>query len=926
MRKLYPLFILLFFTLSSQAQVRTEPALPQQDQPLSIYYDASQGTSALEGAEKVYMHAGVITSGPNDTGWEYVVGNWGQDDGVGLMEKVEGEQNLWKITIPSPREYFNVPESETIYRIGMVFRNANGTKEGKSDANTDIFVDVFQGFAVTITQPAERTIFVERGQQLTLEASASVPSTIVVSRNGQEVNTYPNTATITESFTFASPESQERIIVSASNGNSSSADTLDVLYSVPSPVVSMPVSLEQGLNRTGTGELSLVLLAPGKESVYVVGDFTNWRVDPDYLMNRDGDYFWLPITGLDPAKEYAFYYLVDETIKIADPFSEKVLDAGNDSYISEERYPGLRPFPAEAATDRLTAFTVEEEEYVWQAEGYTRPKKEDLIIYELLVRDFSAEESLQGVIDRLDYLDSLHITAIQLLPVMEFNGNDSWGYNPTFMTALDKWYGTEEKLKELIDKAHQRGIAVILDITLNHQDYPNPFLKMWWAGSTASADNPFFNPSPTHPFNVFTDLNHESLYTQAYLDQVVRYWLEEYRVDGFRFDLSKGFTQTESGGDVAAWSAYDASRIAILKRMADEIREIDPEAILILEHFADNEEEKELADYGFLLWGNLNHNYGEAIMGYNLDKQESSFDWLSYQERGWNEPNVVGYIESHDEERLVFKALEYGNSSGDYTTQELATALDRIKLAAAFFIPVPGPKMIWQFGELGYDISIEENGRTGKKPLKWEYLEEPERQNLFRTFSALNFLKTEYPVFETEDYEISGTGAIRTLKLNGPEMNVLIVGNFGLTPESASVNFQHGGRWYSYFNKDSLEVAEGATPLALAPGEFRLYFDQALFYRGEGPNPLGLEESQFARQIQVYPNPARESITILTASLAVEQLNIRLLDQLGRLVYQQSLTGSKTEHSLSLAGLRPGLYLLEVSSRKEKAVKRIVLY
>jgi 1,4-alpha-glucan branching enzyme len=926
MKKIYCLFFLLL-PLVLQAQVSTEPEFVQHDQPVTIYYDASQGTSGLEGAAKVYMHAGVVTAGPTSTEWKYVKGNWGKDDGVGQMEKVAGQDNLWKITLPSPREYFAVPANETIYRIGMVFRNADGSREGKSAQNGDIFVQVYEGFALSISQPQESTLFANSGEQITVEAQASAPATITVRNNGQLVQTQTNTTSITYSFTFSGANDRERIVISATDGTSTSADSVDVLKRVTSPAAQLPSgNLQQGLNRISNTEITLLLMAPGKNSVYVVGDFTNWEIDPAYLMNKAGDVFWLTIPNLNPTTEYLYYYLVDQSIKVADPYSEKVLDSGNDQYINATRYPNLRSFPAAAATDRLTAFRIQEEEYEWQTTGYSRPKKEDLIIYELLVRDFSAEESFQGIIDRLDYLDSLHVTAIQLMPVMEFNGNDSWGYNPTFMTALDKWYGPKNKLKELVDKAHQRGMAVILDITLNHQDYPAPFLKMWWAGSTASADNPFFNQQPTHPYNVFTDMNHESRYTKQFLDIVNQYWLEEYKIDGYRFDLSKGFTQKESGDNVGAWSAYDASRVALLKRMADQIWNVDENAYVILEHFADNSEETELANYGMMLWGGLHHNYGQAIMGYDITSGGSDFRWVSYKARGWNEPNLVGYMESHDEERQIYKALQHGNSSGGYSVKELETALDRVKLAAAFFIPVPGPKMIWQFGELGYDISIDQNGRTGKKPLRWEYLNDPKRQQLYRTFSALNYLKTEYPVFETEDFQMPGTGAVRTLKLNSPDMNVLIVGNFGLSQESTTVSFQHGGWWYSYFHKDSVQANNNLAVLQLNPGEFRFFFDQRIFYEGAGGNPLGLQDTQFAQQISVYPNPASRLLHIhLPQQSSPQAIRYQLITASGRQI-QQGLwqPGGTDSQQLSIEHLPAGLYVLKIEQGKEIAIKRFI--
>lgn len=237
----------------------------------------------------------------------------------------------------------------------------------------------------------------------------------------------------------------------------------------------------------------------------------------------------------------------------------------------------------------------------------------------------------------------------------------------------------------------------------------------------------------------FFDMNHESIYTKHYLDTVAHYWIHEYHVDGYRFDLSKGFTQTNSGQNVAVWSAYDASRIAILKRMADRIWSHSPDAYVILEHFADNAEEKELAEYrseegkGMMLWGNFNHSYNQNTMGY---EEDSDFKNISYSEKGWETPHLIGYMESHDEERLMFKNLTYGNSSGSYDVTDIGVAFNRVKAASTIFYTIPGPKMLWEFGELGYENSINrcEDGtisadcRVSPKPVIWLEASEPRRK------------------------------------------------------------------------------------------------------------------------------------------------------------------------------------------------------
>ncbi|WP_017731724.1 alpha-amylase family glycosyl hydrolase [Nafulsella turpanensis] len=941
MKKIYPFFLIFLFFLPSftLAQVvTTDPEFPSADQAVTLTFDLKQATdpraaALLELSQKgeIFLWSG---AGDENDAFRYTPAEqttWSAP----LPEPFELTplgNDIWQITL-TPSDFYPIPEGAEVTQLGLVLKNATGSAQTEN-----FYVDLYpSGFNLEVENPEIRDgeAFTLLNSSFPLSVKTSEAADIQLYLDGAMIKEFTNVTAVNEPLPTSTVGTHQVRIVA-----NTATETKEISFSyqvLPQPnVAPLPEGVQPGLNVHADNSVTFVLTAPQKEYVLLLGDFNNFQIDPAYQMNvtPDGDTFWLKVPNLDPNTEYAYYYLVDGEIDIADPFSELVLDAQNDQYIDATRYPGLRPFPAEAGTDRLSVFKINEDEFVWQAQNYTRPEPEDLIIYELLTRDFTTTENFQGIIDRLDYLDSLNITAIQLLPVMEFNGNDSWGYNPTFMTAVDKWYGPAEKLKELIDLAHQRGIAVILDITLNHQDFPSPFLKMWWEGGTAAEDNPFFNPVTPHPLDFFTDLNHESVYTQAFVDQVTRYWLEEFNIDGFRFDLSKGFTQKETN-DYGPWAVYDASRIAILKRMADEIWEIDSTAYLILEHFADNSEETELANYGFLLWGNMHHSYGEAIMGWQIENDQSDFSWISYQERGWEDPNLVGYFESHDEERQIYKALEYGNSNGAYSTAELATALDRVKLAAAFFIPVPGPKMIWQFGELGYDVSIDFNGRVGKKPIRWEYADDPERAALFHTMAALNHLKTTYPVFETESFEMPETGAVRTLKLFGEEMDVVIVGNFGLTAEDAVVSFPQAGLWWSYFSGDSLQVNNTLASLELEAGEFHVFFSEKLVYEYENPTPFALYESPTAvndelldSKLKFYPNPAEDRLLMELSSqyTQAQALKLRIIDQLGRIVIQQELPKHTAKiYTIPLEQLQPGHYLIEVSGSQFKEIRRIIV-
>jgi 1,4-alpha-glucan branching enzyme len=835
-------FLFLQLTVSAQEGITPtfSPGLFQYNDEITVTYDVT-GTP-LAGLTNAF--AWVWIPGQNFNA-KYNINPANSDvtktNNAKFVKSVENGKTLFTITF-TPSSVFD-GDISTQTRMGILLKG-NDWSNGKT---TDFIADFWDGnFALKLNSPTQRPLFVNNGESIEIKAETPVPASYQLFVNNVLINSQANIKeyNFTHVATETSGYSTIRLMASA-NAESKEAE-FQYIISESSPVVPRPAGVIPGINyKADPTKVILCVLAPGKSSAYAFGDFSDWMILPEFKMNRDGEHFWIELTGLISGQEYGYQYLIDENLRIADPYSDKILDP-DDQYIPSSTYPGLKPFPEGARSDkwyfnRVSVFQTNQSAYVWQASGYQKPDKKDMVIYELHIRDFFADgnRNYQNLIDTIGYFKTLGINAVELMPIMEFSGNDSWGYNPTFMFAPDKYYGTKNKLKEFIDKCHQENIAVILDIAMNHQDTPNPYILMDFNFSTFKPNptNPWFNVEATHPFSVFFDMNHESSYTKQYLDTVNYYWLNEFKVDGFRFDLSKGFTQKNSGGDVGAWSAKDDSRIALLKRMADRIRANFPDAILILEHLAENSEEKILADYGFLLWGNMNYAFSQNSQGFSSD---SDISGASHKTRNWNDPNLIAYMESHDEERIMYRNLQTGNAAGNYSVKTLKTALDRIKASAAFYFTIPGPKMFWQFGELGYDIPIDFNGRVGAKPIKWDYYNNPDRLKLFKTFSNLISLKKQYDVFETTDISIQGGNTLQkqitlrntpytTAPASAAEMNVHLIGNFDVTAKSINATFPHAGKWYHYFsNGDSLVVTNATTTITLMPGEFRLYTDVKL--------------------------------------------------------------------------------------------------
>jgi 1,4-alpha-glucan branching enzyme len=598
----------------------------------------------------------------------------------------------------------------------------------------------------------------------------------------------------------------------------------------PATVVleAQPAGTKEGVNITDASTVTFVLYDKDTKGnymdyAYVTGEFNDWKIDSNYQMKRDEatGCWWYTLTGLNAQKEYAFQYYAGTkaggNVRLADAYTEKVIDP-MDAEIPASTYPDLRPYPSGKTAGIVSTFRIEPDTYHWQFPDYKIEDKNNLVIYEMLFRDFTIAGDINGAMNKLDYLQSLGVNVIELMPVQEFDGNDSWGYNPCFYFAVDKAYGTKEMYKAFIDECHKRDMAVILDVVYNHATGANPFAKLYWnstANKTAS-NNPWFNVDAPHPYSVFHDFNHESPLVRAFVKRNLGFLLEEYNVDGFRFDLSKGFTQKKSTESTA--SAYDQSRIDILKEYNAAIKAVNPGAVVILEHFAVESEEKELAKAGMQLWRNLNHAYCQTGMGY---EEGSAFTGLTTHGTTMPFGGWVGYMESHDEERVSYKQTQWGVPA---VKDGLATRMRQLEANASLFFTVPGPKMIWQFGELGYDVSIEENGRTGKKPVRWEYDDDPYRKGLYNTYRKLIKLRAAVPqLFDAEStlvWEVKENNWTngRTLSLRTHDGKGLVVmANFTTTETTCKPTFPSTGTWYNYINEGSTLHVETATQTVSVP-------------------------------------------------------------------------------------------------------------
>jgi 1,4-alpha-glucan branching enzyme len=867
MKKYLLFFVIVFFSFQSFSQLLSRtPQFPMENStPVTITVDANYGNKGLlnYAPSDVYVHIGVITNlSANSGDWKYVKTTWGTTDAAAKATSLGN--NKWSFTITGGlRSYFGISNSsEKIQKIAILFRSGNGNSVQRNADGSDMFVPVYtNALAIRINTPFFQPTYNRTPEPITKNINDVIPITAVSSANatlsilfnGSVVQTALNAQTISATPTIVAPGNQQ-IIVKADNGTTVTYDTLNFFVNGSVNVAPLPAGVQTGINYGSDNKsVTLVLYAPGKSRVCVIGEFTgsNWQEQSQYQMNKtpDGNSWWITINGLTAGQEYAYQFLVDGTLKIADPYTEKILDPANDQYISSATYPGLKAYPTGLTTGIVSVLQTGQTAYNWQVNNFAKPDKKSLVIYELLLRDFIANHDWKTLSDSISYFKKLGINAIEVMPFNEFEGNISWGYNPSFYFAPDKYYGPENTLKAFIDKCHQNGIAVIMDIVLNHSFGSSPMVQLYWNSTTntPARNNPWYDSVTTHPFNVGYQFNHDAAPTRYFVSRVVNHWLNDYKIDGFRFDLSKGFTQTVTT-DVNIWGHYDADRVAIWKQYYDTLQLKSPGSYCILEHFADNDEETVLSNYGMMLWGNENSSYNQATMGYSTNPSWD-FSYGLASARGWTNPYLVTYAESHDEERLMYKNIQYGNSSGSYSIKDTATALKREELAAAFLLTQPGPKMIWQFGELGYDYSINtcgdltvNNCRTDPKPIRWDYLQQTNRKKLHDVYSALiklRFNSSFADEFISNTSQQNFSGSFKWLTLN----KIVVVGNFDVTTQSGSVTFPATGTWYDYLNGTTRVVSNVTQSFTLLPGEYHVFTRTAVALPVTIVNFSGKEES-----------------------------------------------------------------------------------
>lgn len=824
----------LLLYITAVAQVTTLPAFIKEGYKgeIIVTFDPSQGNGGMVGATDCYAHTGLITEkSQNDGDWKYAPSKWLDKSEKYHMTK---RGDLWELVIPNINSYYGCPENEKILRLAFVFNDgkANG-KEGKAADNKDIFVDLVETdvFSVKFDNPTANMLM-EKGSSCNFKISSSETADLSLIINEKEITTATST---TLSLTYTFNETRDYICVAkAATENETAYDTTHICVAGKPENKPRPEGLLDGITYYADDDTRATLSLYAKDinqqiaqNVFVIGDFSNWTYSTDYQMKQDGEtgHFWLDINNLTPGKEYAYQYAVTRhdgsKVQISDPYTELVID--NDcQWIDNDTYPGLMQLPA-AAQGAAAVLQTAHPEYRWSDAtlNFKRPSKDNLVIYEVWVYDFSPYRTIQGLLKRFDYIRNLGVNAIELMPVCEFEGNISWGYNPTHYFALDKAYGTKEDFKAFVDTCHKNGIAVILDMVFNHCTGINPMNKLF-----PLKNNPYFNLTAPHKYKIFEDFNHEFPLTNSHFTRVLNYWLDEYKVDGFRMDVSHGLCGADCNSIVEIIDGYYQNGV---KTKAGD-------AYFILEHWpwddrptTGDQERKTLVDRGMMCWTNINNAYSQTAMGWLSDDNLTPATYDGF----------ITYCGSHDEERNFYKAKRWGK---DNISTDTAARLSRIAANTAMNVMLNGPKMIWQYDEIGYDFSInynsyngkeEEAGRTSPKPMpeaaNLNYLQSPLRMRQYQQIAQMLQLRTRIkPDIFSGNPKRQDVGSGKTVRHTcwGEGINtIFVISNLAASQPQTYTLPDDVNEWFDYLS-DSPTATKAGQQLTLKPGEAKIWTAQ----------------------------------------------------------------------------------------------------
>ncbi|MEL7498369.1 MAG: alpha-amylase family glycosyl hydrolase [Planctomycetota bacterium] len=524
--------------------------------------------------------------------------------------------------------------------------------------------------------------------------------------------------------------------------------------------------------------------APFATSVHVAGDFNGWSNVNAPLVNEGNGHWSMEHRDANPGHKYKYVIRNGtDTIWRNDPREQGITNSVGDSVIYDD-----------------TAYT-------WNDSGFTMPNWNELVIYEMHVGTLNDSPggtpgNFNSAIARLDHVRDLGINAVCVMPVHEFPGDFSWGYNPSYPFTVESVYGGPDEFKRFVDEAHQRGIAVLIDLVHNH--YGPTDMDLWqfdgwnesgWGGIYFYNDTRASTPwGDTRP-----DFGRGEV--RQYIRDNVLMWLGDFHADGLRMDSTSNIHTTSWGDNADGWS--------LLQWINDEIDNTQPWKIAIAEDLQNNAfitRDTGAGGAGFdAQWsaGFVHPIRGALQAGNDSDRNMLDVRNAIAEQYSGDAYERVVYTESHDEvangRARVPEDIWPGNADS-WPSQKRST------LGAVLVMSSPGIPMIFQGQEV-----LEDEYFRDDDPVDWSkevthagielmYRDLIRlRRNWFNHTRGLRGQSTNVHHVNNNDKMI----AFHRFDQGGAGDDVIIVCNFSSTTRSNyRIGLPRGGTWRVRFNSD----------------------------------------------------------------------------------------------------------------------------
>jgi len=545
-----------------------------------------------------------------------------------------------------------------------------------------------------------------------------------------------------------------------------------------------------------SSSIEFQLFAPYNKGVALIGSFSDWQ---EISMQKDRQGYFRTLVELeDGVYQYKFrvqskswFFEPDQWVDVNDPYATDI-DADHENSV-------VRIKDGQRITDT----------YVWQHDDHPLPADQELVIYEMHVANFSGGEDdphLRGkykhVIEKLDYLCELGINAIELMPVKEYPGDYSWGYNPRYFFATESSYGTTAGLKQLIDECHGRGIRIILDGIYNHSEAASPLTQIdhdyWYHHEPRDPEN---NWGPEFNYE-FYDEKLDTYPARKFIGDTVRFWIQEYHIDGIRYDAARQMANY----DFMGWIVQEAKRMASMKPFYN-----------IAEHIPETTDIVGPEGPMDACWHeSFYHCVLEHITGDTFDLERLK-DVLDAKRQGYlGATDVVNYLTNHDQEHLMVELAE----------REIfeAEAFRRVKLGAVLLMTAIGVPLIW----MGEEFGEYKRKTPDQSKLEWPLLGNDLNQSLFEYYKGLIALRKHNHALYTENinffHEDPDNKVLAYIRWNDQGDRVVVVVNFSdqFLAQYQISNFPEAGTWHEWTLNYDVEAGDEGVKLDLGEYEAKV--------------------------------------------------------------------------------------------------------